>query len=270
MRTIEIVTHCWAERDWRYAAALNYQLASLLHHKPKICDVFVSVYFHTDDDRVRKVLELFEEFDKLNIFWKEVDSLEYLGRRSIGRNHAAKTTKADLVWFADADYYFGEGALDYVADISWLSGTDSLLYPRTVWICKTHEIGDGFLGLVKQPTLDVPKFVLNQFTPPVNFVKEKYTRAIGGAQIVEGDFARNCGYLDGVNKWQTPCNPHKPFGNKGRGTHTPDDVAFRHFCNQYGFIKGVEIPNVFRIRHTEGLKDDTENQAVVKKLVAEE
>lgn len=239
MKTIEIVTHCWAERDWRYAAALRYQLSSLALHLPTRCEVRVVVCYRHGDSLVEDTINHFNKHLILSSLGYV--STAWVGRRSIGRNLAAKITEADVVWFADCDYCFGEGALDYLADFPW-NGGETIVYPGSVKISPTHEIGDTMLrsAMVLGIVVGIGE--------EVDCRVELYKRAIGGCQIVEGDFARQHGYLDNT-KWQKPTN--RPFGNKGHGTHTPEDVAYRQFCQQHGLMRSLDIPNVFRIRHSE-------------------
>jgi hypothetical protein len=75
-----------------------------------------------------------------------------------------------------------------------------------------------------------------------DFVPKHYTRAIGGVQIVRGEFAQKYGYLNSESKWQLP-NP-KPFGD------FKDDIAYRRMCGLFGKIRGVDLDGVLRIRHS--------------------
>lgn len=242
MRTIEIITHCWAVKDWRYAAALNYQLSSLVLNKPKNARVFMTVCYSLKDKRTASVLEFFSTWISIHGI---ILSEKTLFRRAIGRNAAGMASVGDIIWFADADYCFGDGALDYLAEIQWNQG-ESVIYPNQVKISTNHQVGDYLLGLAKTPHI-------SSLSAVANWNVEKYSRAIGGCQIVEGSFARGYGYLQNT-KYQKPSDV--PFGNKGKGTHTPDDIAYRKFCQQHGIMKGVDIPNLYRIRHSEGLPND--------------
>lgn len=84
-----------------------------------------------------------------------------------------------------------------------------------------------------------------------NFELKTYSQAIGGVQIVDGDFARKHGYLNNRKKYQTPVSPDKPFPS------FKDDVAFRSFAKSEmvkipgagGRLPAIFPPNLFRLRH---------------------
>ena len=162
-----------------------------------------------------------------------------LGRRSIGRNLAAKWSKADIVWFTDVDHCFCNGIFSNLENLEWPEDT-TMVYPKIIMIHKNHEIGDALLRTIKERIhYPLPVPLLNVH----NFIEKQYNRAIGGVQIVRGEFAYEHGYLDGEEKWQRPVK--KPFGD------FRDDIAYRNFCTKYGSIMSVDLPGVYRIRHTE-------------------
>ena len=76
---------------------------------------------------------------------------------------------------------------------------------------------------------------------PTEFVEKRYGRAIGGVQIVRGDFARKYGYLHDVAKYQQPVE--HPFGD------FRDDIAYRDFVRSFGRIVGIDLPGMYRLRH---------------------
>jgi len=164
-------------------------------------------------------------------------SVAKLGRRCIGRNLAALSTDADLVWFTDCDHVFGDGCLDALVGMPWPShfGTPaSMVFPQTIQIHRDHATGDQAADKVKKANLhDID---------PAEFVVKHYSVAIGGVQIVTGDFARKHGYLDGNLKWQRPAE--KPFGD------FRDDIAYRKHCQRFGPIVPIELPGLYRIRHS--------------------
>ena len=76
-----------------------------------------------------------------------------------------------------------------------------------------------------------------------DFIVKQYRRAIGGVQIVRGDYCREFGYLDGYRKWM--------MGSKEPFSDFRDDVKFRKDILNKGSGKGIDIPELYRIRHTE-------------------
>ena len=109
-----------------------------------------------------------------------------------------------------------------------------MIYPALIQIHRDHATGDAATVLVDQPKL----ISVNK----AEFIPKHYNRAIGGVQIVQGDFARKHGYLNDSPEWQKPTET--PFGD------FKDDVAYRKFTSQFGPIVGVDFPGVFRIRHS--------------------
>lgn len=234
---IEIMTHCWAGRHDHYAKCLAYQIASLILHPPKRCHVTHMLVF-SPDDPVTMQTSLDMQFlspDDDNITWMAQGlPTEQLGRRCIGRNMAAKHSIADLVWFTDCDYLFRGDVLDRLAEMEWPEGA-SMVYPRRIRQNSTHAAGDRTIEKMDEPkVLDID---------PADFVEKRFNRAIGGVQIVRGDFAREHGYLSNDPKWQKPLN--KPTFVSCRC-----DRAYRKRCEQNGPIVGVDLPGVYRIRHT--------------------
>ena len=232
MATLELVTHCWAVRHPHFAQALCYQLSSLILDKPKLCDIAITVCNDPDDLLTTEVLSFFMPQLQIKSL---VLGAPKLGRRSIGRNYAAKWSTADIVWFVDVDYVFREGCLDRLANMSWPNDA-SIIYPRTIKIQKDFAIGDKSLIASKPALCDVD---------PGDFVPHHYSRAIGGVQIVRGDFARQYGYLDGNVRWHKPVD--KPFGD------TREDVPYRKFCQRHGPMVAIDLPGVYRMRHSFGL-----------------
>lgn len=230
---IEIVTHCWAERFPQYAEALKYHLSSLALFPPKSCQVTSTVCYVESDKATGEVLRQLDPHLKLKRRIKMRDA-PHLGRRSIGRNYAALETEADLIWFSDVDQLFWEGCLDQLATLSWPTKA-TMIYPRTIRISGNHAVGDQTLAVGKS-------YKGLRMIDPSDFVSKVYYRAIGGVQIVQGDFARQYGYLNGSKKYQRP-NPH-PFGD------FRDDITYRQTCLSTGAIVAVDLPGLFRIRHS--------------------
>jgi len=158
----------------------------------------------------------------------------YLGRRSIGRNIAAKHSTADIVWFSDVDQVYYKGCLDRLAELKWAEDT-SMVFPKEIMIHRDWETGDQAAAVVASPRLvDID---------PAEFIPKRYGRAIGGVQIVRGDFARCFGYLPDSEKYQKPVDGM--FGD------FRDDIVYRSFCKRKAKMRGVDLPGMFRIRHTQ-------------------
>jgi len=227
---VEIVSHCYSESDPCYAVFLDFQLSSILLN-PSSCKVQMTVCCTPSDERTQKVLEFFK--NKLNLKIIEL-SVEKLGRRSVGRNMAAKQTEANFVWFADTDYLFGDNCLDTLVEYEW-EKKRVLVYPRKVRFHKRHELGDS---LVKQHDGTVGIFGVNED----EFVTKTNKMAWGGIQIARGDHVRKHGYLDGFQKFMK--GAEKPFAD------FRDDVRFRKCCEKKGITLPLRIPNLYRLRHS--------------------
>ncbi len=241
MKTIEIISHCYAVHLPHYANALCYQLSSLvldIKKHPSEYEVIATICCDINDENTRCILDWFDElynkfFGRLTLKIIHLDP-PHLGRRAIGRNFAAKNTDADIIWFADVDQVYRNDCLYELALMEWPDNA-VMIYPKNIKIHKDHATGDKATNLVNEE----PKLVeINSD----DFINKRYRKAIGGVQIVKGDFAREHGYLDKHKKWQKPTE--KPFSN------FRDDLAYRGFCNKHGRIIGVDLPGMFRIRHT--------------------
>ncbi len=230
--TIEIVSHCYATRLPQYASALCYQLSSVILHPPTRCKVLMTVCCEPYDYATARVIKFF--MTKIPSRVIILNSANELGRRSIGRNYAAKGSTADIVWFADVDQVFRGYCLDDLVTRDW-SNEIVMVYPRAIKIHKDHAVGDKVL----ERMADDPRVV---DIDDSEFMDKRYSRAIGGVQIVKGDFARQYGYLDGEARWQTPAT--KPFGD------FRDDVAYRNFCLQQGGVVAINLPGMYRLRHS--------------------
>jgi len=226
--SLELVSHCW-----RYSHFLTYQLSSLVNHPTSKLDIRMTV-FHADEDQpVRSVLEFFGAMDVPGITWNwQPLPREQLFRRSIGRNLAAKATRADWIWFTDCDILFHENCLDTLADR--LQGRDdSLVFPRFGLGTSLLPEDDPILEAGRQgpAVLDIP---LERFTP---YGGER-DKAKGPHQITHGDIARACGYCESIALYQTPAE---------RWRKTYEDRAFRWLIGTHG--TALDIPNVCQIRH---------------------
>lgn len=245
---IEIVTHCFASRFPHYAQALRYHLSGPLYHPP-ITPIVFNVCYTEEDERTAAVIAEFAARSDGN-YYKVVGTplpLELLGRRHYGRDVAAAATRATLVWMADSDYYFGQGCLDalhshYLASRVNREATDKsivLWWPKSCKVSVDHATGDRQLASVKPGEL-------SPIPDPSLFVNQRFPRAIGGTFILDGDYARNVGYLRG-GKWSPPWKEKDvpPFAS------TRCDVCFRQRVKKHGVTKAVTLPELYRLRHSE-------------------
>jgi len=236
---IEIVSHCYAVQNTHFAGALRYQISSLELYKPKNCDIQLTVCADIDDDLTTRVLQWGRKKTEVSIKIIHL-STPYMTRRSIGRNIAAKDSQADLVWFADVDECFYDGLLSRLCEFSedgWKSEWN-MIYPKMIQISRDHKTGDRYLlpAVESEVLVDIN---------PSDFVDWKYTRAIGGVQIVRGTLARKHGYLDGEEKWLKPREDGIVLGDFS------DDCRYRRFCgDREKKVEGVDLPGLYRIRHT--------------------
>ena len=233
--SVHIITHCYAVKLPQYAAFLRYQLSSLVLYPPSV-PVKITVCYSVADHRVVSVLGRFlEEASELKLYCHAMPEPE-LFRRCIGRNAVGRKSDADAVWFTDVDYLFRYDCLDRLMDVCHETDDSvTLLYPRTVQVQREHHLGDELVaGAARagQLLLDVD---------PSQFVPKRERKAIGGIQIARGSFVRQHGYLSG-HRLQAPAD--RPFESFA------DDVAFRADCAKHGEVRGMELPGLFRLRHT--------------------
>ena len=230
---IEIVTHCFAGQLGHYAQHLKFQLTSLLDNPPP-CPVRAVVCCCPADVVTMEVVRAFET-PVAPVVSMHFD-LPWLGRRSIGRNAAALNTAADLVWFCDVDHVFGPGCLASLWE-QWraMDPKPAMVWPHHIKIHRDHATGDAATARAAGEML--------ARIDPAEFVDKSYNRAIGGIQIVAGDFARKWGYLP-TGPYQEPRRDDRPFGD------FRDDIAYRNFVKLHGEVRRIELPNLFRIRHS--------------------
>lgn len=229
--SIEIISHCWSSPVVPvFHKMLALQIDSAFRFASDI-DVKVTVFCCREDPLTFDILWKM----KRPGLWVESVSLSELLRRSIGRNKAALHTTADVVWFADCDHIFLSGCL-FSAHRACLESDQQMVHPRYVNINKTHDLGDKLIeNFDATSSLDNCSELLNID----DFYPREEKKAIGGIQIVKGDWCREHGYLNDT-KWMVPTDP-------ARGWDFGDDVAFR---KAVGESKPVDIPNLYRIRHS--------------------
>lgn len=237
MKTIEIISHCYAAELPHYADALCYQLSSLFLYPPKTCRAVPAICWAGSeiDQSTQQVINYFAP--RLNLVSVCLSKAD-LGRRCIGRDWVAKTSTADLIWFADVDQVYGRELLDRLASLEWplVNGQPvAMVYPRDIKIHRDWTLGDQVTGRVQgEPqVIDID---------PADFIDKRYNRAIGGVQIVRGDFAREHGYLGEDPEWRVPTPA--PFSD------FKDDVAYRRFCERNGGVVSADLPGLYRLRHT--------------------
>jgi len=246
MKSIEVVAHCFAEKRPEFAKLLTAQLSSL-ELWPAKADIQVTVCTAKSDNLTMSVCKAFnndwvEDSDYPVLETIEAAEHRWLFRRSIIRNRCAKESLADIVWFCDADYIFGQGCLDALA----ASDFKGLAYPKEVQIHRAHWLGDKEIARIEPGKLFEPDLSLFETK------REKF--AIGGLQIVDGDSARKYGYLD-ATKWVQPVPDAQDF------LDTKEDKAFRNFMiEKCGPSTQLDLPNLYRFRHSASAFEPPENR----------
>jgi hypothetical protein len=223
---LEIVSHCWG-----YAHMQAYQLSSLVSHPPTHADVTMTVYYSPEDPATVALLEYFGAIEVPGVTWNwQAMDKYHLFRRAIGRNHAARATRADWIWFTDCDVVFGAGCLDGLAD-AVQGRRDTLVFPRVEHVSAVLEPGDPVLeaGKGRPRVLDID---------PAAFTAQARDRATGPLQVAHGDVARAAGYCAQLKTYQKPV---------ARWAKAHEDRAFRWLLRTQGVP--VEVPGVYRIRH---------------------
>jgi hypothetical protein len=228
---VEVVSHCW-----RYPRLLAWQLSSLAAHSIDSVEITTTICHCVEDLETSSVLSWFfgrpRNFPPSMRWVLRPLERKRLMRRAIGRNLAAKATEADWVWFTDCDYLFGPHCLDSLPRA--LANVDGpLAFPETTMRSRTHALGDAMIERVNLDNLSIMEWDARDFTP------EAVNRAIGGIQIVRGDYCRSHGYLDSQPKWQRP---------EKQWARTFEDAALRREMGTLG--QPVHLPNLFRIRHS--------------------
>lgn len=231
---IELISHCYAVDLPQYARHLVYQLSSLHLYPPDGHEVSAVICTSKDDYETLAVVEWFQENPKLDVEAMVLEKSE-LARRAIGRNRAALLTEADFVWFADCDQAYRDNVLGKVCDMEWADGV-VMYYPTVIHIHKDHRTGDEYA----QQVTDIGLYDINK----ADFIPKRYRKAVGGVQIVKGEFAREHGYLNHSDKWQRPAD-RRPFSK-----NCFDDVVYRKWANKLGEIRGTDLEGMYRLRHS--------------------
>lgn len=223
---LEIVSHCW-----KYSPFLIQQLNSIVNFPPQKLKLTMTVFHAESDADTVRALEAYSGHAPENVTWNWKTLPETsLFRRAIGRNLAAKESRADWVWFTDCDVLFREKCLDSLADV--LPGRkDALVFPKSEWITpllsSDHPMISAEHAKPLGPDIDADMFEELQ-----------RTRATGPLQIVHGDIARECGYCDCLPYYQNPVD---------QWAKAYEDRALRWLLRTQG--TPVDVPGAYRIRH---------------------
>jgi len=223
---LEIVSHCW-----NYAHLLAYQLSSLVQHPPQCLRVTMTVYYCPEDQGTQQLLDYISAQQVSNVHWNwQALPRERLLRRAIGRNHAARNTRADWIWFTDCDVIFPAGCLDGF-NAAAQGCQEALVHPK-------RERMSAMLpdtAAVLQAAAGTPRLVAPE---GIEFADNPLRKATGPMQIAHGDVARACGYCEVIGHYQQP---------SARWRKTCEDPAFRWLLRSNG--RGLEMPPPLRIRH---------------------
>jgi hypothetical protein len=240
----EIVNHCY-----RYGRLLAYQLSSLvLYPPPRGHSLTYTLCYDPDDKPVADTLEFFAERllqrTRLNL---HPLSPGLIRNRAWGRNRAARLTKADWVWFADTDYFFGE-----------------MVWPDLINVIESGRIGDAtFLAPLRIWETDWPtgdQLIRDMDTLDVRDVDAEGLKcapvrksvAIGGLQIAYGTSVRRIGYAPEIAKrgesleWDFKSDirfrNHPEMSSKAE-VYLRDLVRIRHTNKGYGQANRHEVVN---------------------------
>ena len=227
--TVEVVTHCW-----NYSRLLTYQLSGFVRHAPERHDLVVSVYHNPDDAATCRVIEYVQSVNHSSHVKIVPAPLvrRKLFRRAIGRNLACKATRADVVILTDCDYVYRAGAIDDIAAAMLTAPGPVLGYVHHHRASLTHEDGDAEIAACLTPSLiDVDE---------TRYGESRLRTAIGGSQIVTGEWARAHGYLPDSKRWQREADTWQ---------RTFEDKVFRRASGLE--LLPIDCPSVYRIRHSQ-------------------
>ena len=241
---VDIVTHCW-----RFSRALTYQISSLILHPPRRVQATLHVVYTPEDEATLRVLNwgrqlLYKPTEDQILMrnpnirlagWPVPRSI--LVNRTIMRNQLAKNSAADCIWMADADYCFGKGCLDALANVDWL--LTPLAYPREYLCHVDHETGLRALAAVASAPALVER-------PDSEFFVRLTRKPVGGVQILGGHTARNLGYCDSIPGLL------RPYADGEWRYSTKGDTAIRKIL---GPGRPIDIPNLYRIREPQNQCD---------------
>lgn len=248
VRSLNIVVHCYSEALSVYARMFSAQLSSLIYYPPKNCTVLFQVWTAETDTLTLAICKAFDDLYldrriRAGVCARTLPKKE-LFRRAIGRNISAKECAADVMYFADGDYCYYDGCLDYIANFDFEAiKPHEMIFPRMYWNQETHAHGDQEISQIVPGELFL--------TDKRNYHKKRLKLGIGGLQILPRDVALR-GYLDGT-KWCKPRIDETPFPD------TDDDARFRRTIHS---SIPADIPNLFRIRHSQNSYEPLESRAL--------
>jgi hypothetical protein len=241
---LEIVSHCW-----NYSNTLTYQLSSYVNYPPTKLNLTATVFYAEEDTKTKAVLDYFSKLDVPNVNWNfQALSKGKLFRRGIGRNMAARSTKADWIWYTDCDIIFHENCLDSLADA--LQGKkETLYYPHSEKTTDMLKDDDPMLRKDAEPqVVDIEA---------QDFSSHTRDKAKGAFQIVHGDVARAIGYCEKIRIFQTETLTWRK---------TYEDTAFKWLIKSEGIP--LDIDGVFQIRHvTKGRYAEDSNISKVRSKI---
>lgn len=246
MKSIEIVVHVFAGKLPLYADHLRFQLASLINHPPKVKVVYRLFWAGPKYDShtllvIKDIIPLLltPKFSFTHLMVPR----EELFRRAIWRHERTQQTECDVLWMADADTLFMDGAIDSVCE--QVKDDGKLYFPRRSLMSIDHETG--------QRTLDSAAGKMWPTINPADFKPQRNHFAIGGAQILGRETAKRTGYFgfkEGEpgyhrrhSKWVQPVDPEKPFAE------FRDDCAWRRHHFQGEKQVKIDVENLYRLRH---------------------
>ncbi len=243
-RLLDIVTHCWSGQDVSiYHLLLKMQIRSLISASRKLkFAVRLSVVFTYNDEKTTNIIE---EISSARLPFFEIVKFplpeENLFRRAIGRNLVARSTPADIVWFTDCDHLFTERCLnDTMYHFDYIKDEVDMVWPTHIKISTSHKNGDELIRL--EEDCGWTPLSINE----KNFHVRKERKAIGGLQIVMGDYCRTHGYLNNT-RWVKPVTSDHFLSCKC-------DVPFRRNIDPDRKIP-VLINDLYRVRHSRTGRD---------------
>jgi hypothetical protein len=225
---LEIVSHCW-----NYSHLFVYQLKSLVDNPPADFKVTLTGFYCSEDKETEALIEEYSGKKVDNIEWNFV-ALEKndLMRRAIGRNKAAKETKADWIWFTDCDLIFGENTFRSLKQ-ALTQESCILVFPekvaRTALLSKEHDV-----------LCNGQEISVDECLEKAGYNYHTFGKATGPVQITHGDTARRYGYCEQTDCYQQP---------KDHWAKAYEDRAFRWLLGTHG--KPLAIDDVSIIRHVE-------------------
>lgn len=233
---LDIVTHCYCPDGMpHYANLLGIQCASILQaaNDTSWDTVGVHIWWCRRDNHTALVANTMNSSGKVRFMPCAVDSPSFLFRRAAGRNISARSSMADVIWFADCDYIFTSQCLESLHSLS--DRNCGLLYPQSTMISLDHETGDNVTAELCADYCKLKSILSNESL----WVHKRESRAIGGIQIVGANSIKRIGYLD-ETKWVRVDDTATKFS-------FGCDIAFRKIM---GDGDKLDIRGLYRLRHS--------------------